>query len=170
MNPLTSSLINCPKRTLSDIDQGQSKESWYRDNEFWKFHHVKGHTTLRCMQLKCYVKDLINQKEITIGARISPNSRLQIYENASSTHNKNLGKAPMWNNNKQRNIPKKKKVTRQVHHKATVWQPNWMPIPIRAFYKCDKYTRPKKWVCSYYMQSPFLYCRTINTCSIQSIV
>ena len=41
-------------------EQTQSKASWYKPNEYCKFHYVKGHTTLKCMQLKDYVQDLIN--------------------------------------------------------------------------------------------------------------
>ena len=58
------------------IDPGQSKAAWYRDNEYCKFHRVKGHTTLRCMKLKDYVQDLIDQKEITVDAQTSPNAGL----------------------------------------------------------------------------------------------
>lgn len=58
------------------IDPGQSKVVWYKDNEYYKFHRVKGHTTLRCMKLKDYVQDLINWKEITVGAQTSPNAGL----------------------------------------------------------------------------------------------
>ena len=80
------------------MDQGESKASWYKDNEFWKFHCVKGYTTLRCMKLKDNVQDLIDQKEITVGAQTSPNSGLQIYQNVFPSHNKNKTKAPMKNN------------------------------------------------------------------------
>lgn len=55
------------------IDQDQSKASWYRDNEYCKFHRVKGHTTLRCKKLKDYVQDLIDQKEIIVRAQTSSN-------------------------------------------------------------------------------------------------
>ena len=59
---------------------------------------MKGHTTLKCMQLKDYVQDLIDRKEITVGAQTSPNSNLQIYQNAFPSHNQNPGKAPLQNN------------------------------------------------------------------------
>ena len=42
------------------LEPNQSRASWYKDNDFCKFHHVKGHTTLKCMQLKDYVQDLID--------------------------------------------------------------------------------------------------------------
>ena len=46
------------------------------------------------MQLKDYVQDLINQKEIIVGAQPSPNARLMMYQNAFPPHNTNQGKAP----------------------------------------------------------------------------
>jgi hypothetical protein len=50
------------------------------------------------MQLKDYVQDLIDQKEVTVGASTSPNAGLQIYQNAFPPHN-NIGKAAVPNNN-----------------------------------------------------------------------
>lgn len=58
------------------IDPNQSKASWFMDNEYCKFHHVKGHTTLRCMKLNNYVQELIDRKEIIVGAQTSPNTGL----------------------------------------------------------------------------------------------
>lgn len=78
------------------IDPGQSKVAWYRDNEYCKFHRVKGHTTLRFVKLKDYVQDLIDWKEIIVGSQTSPNVGLQIYQNAFPPHNnQNPGKAPI---------------------------------------------------------------------------
>ena len=76
------------------MEPNQARASWYKDNEYYKFHRVKGHTTLKCMQLKDYVQDLINQKEITVGAQPSPNVGLMMYQNAFPPHNTNPGKAP----------------------------------------------------------------------------
>ena len=50
------------------------------------------------MQLKDYVQDLIDHKEIIVGAQTSPNSNLQIYQNSFPSHNQNLGKTPLQNN------------------------------------------------------------------------
>lgn len=47
------------------------------------------------MQLKDYVQDLIDQKEITVGAQPSPNASLMMYQNAFPPHNRNQGKAPI---------------------------------------------------------------------------
>ncbi|WP_206093849.1 hypothetical protein, partial [Paludifilum halophilum] len=58
------------------------------------------------MKLKDYVQDLIDQKEITVGAQTSPNAGLQIYQNAFPPHNnQNPRKAPIQNhtNNRQPN-------------------------------------------------------------------
>jgi hypothetical protein len=88
------------------IDPGQSKAAWYKDNEYCKFHRVKGHTTLRCMKLKDYVQDLIDRKEITVGAQTSPNAGLQIYQNAFPPHNnQNPGKAPIQAHNANNHQP-----------------------------------------------------------------
>ena len=46
------------------------------------------------MQFKDYVQDLIDHKEITVGAQTSPNVGLMMYQNAFPPHNTNLGKAP----------------------------------------------------------------------------
>lgn len=46
------------------------------------------------MQLKDYLQDLIDQKEITVGALASPNVGVLIYQNAFPPHNTNIGKAP----------------------------------------------------------------------------
>ena len=46
------------------------------------------------MQLKDYVQDLIDSKEITLGAQPSPNAGLMMYQNAFPPHNTNQGKAP----------------------------------------------------------------------------
>ena len=64
------------------------------------------------MQLKDYVQDLIDHKEIIVGAQTSPHSNLQIYQNAFPSHNKNSGKAPLQNNtvnntNKKNNVQAK---------------------------------------------------------------
>ena len=59
---------------------------------------MKGHTTLKFMQLKDYVQDLIDRKEITVGAQTSPNPGLKIYQNAFPSHNQNSGKNPLQNN------------------------------------------------------------------------
>ncbi len=99
-------LIRCPQ--IQPLEPNQSTASWYKDNEFYKFHRVKGHTTLKCMQLKDYVQDLINQKEITVGAQTLPNVGLMIYQNAFSPHNTNIGKAPTNTPaNKPNNVQKK---------------------------------------------------------------
>ena len=50
------------------------------------------------MQLKYYVQELIDQKEIIEGAQTSPNVGLQIYQNAFPSHNQNTSKAPLQNN------------------------------------------------------------------------
>ncbi len=87
------------------IDPSQSKAIWYKDNEYCKFHRVKGHTMLRCMKLKDYVQDLIDRKEIIVGAQTSPNVGLHIYQNAFSPHNnQNPGKAPIQTNNNNTTI------------------------------------------------------------------
>lgn len=52
------------------------------------------------MKLKDYVKDLIDRKEITVGAQNSPNVGLQIYQNVFPPHNNN--------NNQQQNKPAEK--------------------------------------------------------------
>ena len=46
------------------------------------------------MQLKDYVQDLIDQKEIKIGVQASPNVRLLIYQNSFPAHHKNPRKSP----------------------------------------------------------------------------
>jgi len=52
------------------------------------------------MKLKYYVQDLIDRKEITVGAQTSPNAGLQIYQNVFPPHNNNKsGKGPIQNNN-----------------------------------------------------------------------
>ena len=79
-------------------EQSQSKASWYKVNEYCKFHRVKIHTTLKCMQLKDYVQGLIDQKEIIVGAQTSHNEDLQIYQNAFPSHNLDTSKAPLQNN------------------------------------------------------------------------
>ena len=55
------------------------------------------------MQLKDFMQDLIDQKEIIVGEQTSPNVVLKIYQNSFPSHNKNSGKAPMQNNNNQTN-------------------------------------------------------------------
>ena len=50
------------------------------------------------MKLNNYVQDLIDKKEITMGAQTSPNTRLQIFQNAFPSHNQNIGKDPLLNN------------------------------------------------------------------------
>lgn len=77
------------------MEPNQTQASWYKDNEYCKFHRVKGHTTLKCMQLKDYVQDLIDRKEIIVGAQPSPNASLMMYQNAFPPHNMNHGKAPV---------------------------------------------------------------------------
>ncbi len=95
-------LIEYPQ--TQSVDLNTPKESWYRENKFCKFHRVKGHTTLRCMQLKDYVQDLIDHKEITKGAQASPNVGLLIYQNAFPLHNnKNASKTPIQHNNTNNN-------------------------------------------------------------------
>jgi len=47
------------------------------------------------MKLKDYVQDLINLKEIIVGAQPSPNAGLMMYQNAFPPHNINQGKAPI---------------------------------------------------------------------------
>lgn len=66
---------------------------------------MKGHTTLRCMELKDYVQDLTDQKEIIVGEQTSPNVGLQIYKNSFPPQNKNPGKALMQNNTINNNNP-----------------------------------------------------------------
>ena len=62
------------------------------------------------MQLKNYVQDLIDQKEITVVAQASPNAGLMIYQNAFPPHNTNLGKAPTNPPvNKPNNAPNKQR-------------------------------------------------------------
>ena len=46
------------------------------------------------MQLKDHVQDLIDQKDIKVGAQPSPDAGLIMYQNAFPPHNMNPGKAP----------------------------------------------------------------------------
>ena len=46
------------------------------------------------MQLKDYVQDLIDQKEMTMGAQTSPNVVLMMYQNSFPLHNTNQEKEP----------------------------------------------------------------------------
>ena len=56
------------------------------------------------MQLKDYVQDLINRKEITLGAQASPNVGLLIFQNVFPPYNnKNASKTPIQHNNTNNN-------------------------------------------------------------------
>ena len=71
------------------------------------------------MQLKDYVQDLINKKEIIVGAQTSPNVGLQIFQNAFPLHNQNTSKAPLQNNMVNNTNLKKNVQNKQIDKRNT---------------------------------------------------
>ena len=48
------------------FDENQPKPTWYRENEYCKYHHIKGHDTNNCFRLKVFLQNLVDDGEIEV--------------------------------------------------------------------------------------------------------
>ena len=70
------------------FDENQLKPRWYQENEYCKYHCVKGHDTNKCFKLKVFIQNLVDDGEIEVeGGPSSKNAKLKIFQNPFPDHN-----------------------------------------------------------------------------------
>ena len=63
------------------FDENQPKSKWYRENEYCKYHRIKGHDTNKCIKLKIFIQNLVDDGEIEVEERpTSKNAKLKIFQ------------------------------------------------------------------------------------------
>ena len=59
-----------------------------RENEFCKYNYIKGHDTNKCIKLKVFIQNLIDDGEIEVeGGPSSKNAKLKIFQKPFLDHN-----------------------------------------------------------------------------------
>jgi len=80
------------------FDENQPKLKWYRENEYCKYHFIKGHDTNKYIKLKVFIQNLVNDGEIEVeGGPPSKNAKLNIFQKPFPDHNND-------NNNYRNNV------------------------------------------------------------------
>ncbi len=75
------------------LDENQPKSKWYRENEYCKYHHIKGHDTNKCIKLKIFIQNLVDDGEIEVeGGPSSKNAKLKIFQKLFPNHNNDNNK------------------------------------------------------------------------------
>ena len=70
------------------FDENQPKPRWYQENEYCKYHHIKGHDTNKCFKLKVFIQNLVDDGEIEVeGGTTSKNAKLKIFQKPFPDHN-----------------------------------------------------------------------------------
>ena len=70
------------------FDENQPKSKWYRDNEYFNYHCIKGHDTKKCIKLKIFIKNIFNDGEIEVeGGPPSKNAKFKIFQKSFLDHN-----------------------------------------------------------------------------------
>ena len=70
------------------FDENQPKSKWYRENEYCKYHCIKGHETNKCIKLKVFIQNLVDDGEIEVeGGPTSKNAKLKIFQKPYPNHN-----------------------------------------------------------------------------------
>ena len=70
------------------FDKNQPKSRWYRDNEYYNYHRIKGHDTKKCIKIKIFIQNLIDNGEIEIeGGSHSKIANLEIFQMSFLDHN-----------------------------------------------------------------------------------
>jgi len=70
------------------LDKNQPKSKWYRENEYCNYHRIKGHDTKKCIKLKIFIQNLVDDREIEVEAGPpSKNAKLNIFQNSFPDHN-----------------------------------------------------------------------------------
>ena len=70
------------------FDENQPKARWYRENEYYKYHRIKGHDTNKCIKLKNFIQNLVDNGEIEVeGGPTSKNAKLKIFQKPFPDHN-----------------------------------------------------------------------------------
>lgn len=128
------------------LDLSQPKAPWYKECDFCKFHHVEGHLTLKCIQLKDYGQDLIDRKEILMGEQASLNEGLLIYQNVFPQHNnktweRNLCKTtiPTIKIIIEQKIPNPSKQIIEIDHNITLQHTLTMVILIDVYHRMNPF-------------------------------
>lgn len=63
---------------------------WHNENDYYHYHHQKGHTTGKCRILQHKVQDLIDQRRLQVDNPLAiPNQNLEIYQNPLPSHQAN---------------------------------------------------------------------------------
>jgi len=85
------------------FDENQPKSKWYRENEYYKYHRIKGHDTNKCIKIKVFIQNIVDDGEIEVkGGPPSTNTKLKIFQKPFLDHNndnKNNGNNNMNNVN-----------------------------------------------------------------------
>ena len=80
------------------FDENQPKSKWNRENEYCKYHRIKGHETNKCIKLKVFIQNLVDDGEIEVeGGPSSKNAKLKIFQKPFPDHNNDN------NNNRNKN-------------------------------------------------------------------
>ena len=62
------------------FDENQPKSKWYRENEYCKYHRIKGHDTNKCIKIKFFIQNLVDDGELEVeGGPTSKNAKLKIF-------------------------------------------------------------------------------------------
>ena len=70
------------------FDENQPKSKWYREDEYCKYHHIKGHDTNKCIKLKVFIQNRVDDGEIEVeGGPSSKNAKLKIFQKPFPDHN-----------------------------------------------------------------------------------
>ena len=69
------------------FDENQPKSKWYRENEYCKNHRIKGHDTNKCIKLKVFIQNLVDDGEIDVeGGPPSKNAKQKIFQKFFPDH------------------------------------------------------------------------------------
>ena len=70
------------------FDENKPELKWYRENEYCKYHRIKGHDTKKCIKLKVFIQNLVDDGEIEVeGGPPSKNAKLEIFQKSFPNHN-----------------------------------------------------------------------------------
>lgn len=78
------------------FDENKPKPAWYKEIEYYEYHMIKGHFTNRCMKLKNYVQDLINNRDIQIEGDkpLLQNKQLGLYKDQNFLKHDLINQSP----------------------------------------------------------------------------
>ena len=73
---------------MRPFDENKPKSKRYSENEYCKYHHIKGHDKNKCIKLKIFIQNLVDDGEIDVeGGPPFENANLKIFQKSFPDHN-----------------------------------------------------------------------------------